>query len=147
MALDLSGITKVVEDLIPWDVVQIATPGNGKPQFNASTGLYEWPEADVVYEGRGAVQTAGTAAEVVSIPGVNQAWLPETRSKYRLLTPLDAPVAEKDQVVTVLSVHAGGDLALLGRQWRVQDPGGAGTISVVRTTALDQIQQTRQAGT
>jgi hypothetical protein len=98
-----------------------------------------------VYEGRGAVQVAGTAAEVVSIPGANQPWIPETRSKYRLLTPLDAPVAEKDYLVTVLAVHPAGDAALLGRQWRVQDPGGAGTMGVLRVTALDQIQQSREA--
>jgi hypothetical protein len=147
MALDLSGITRVVEDLIPWDTIRIATPSGGKPVFDPATGQYVYPEGDTLYEGRGAVQTAGTAAEVVSVPGTNQGWLPETRSKYRLLTPLDAPVAEKDHIVTVLSVHPGGDLALLGRQWRAQDPGGVGTMGVVRVTALDQIQQTRQAGT
>lgn len=144
MALDLSGITKAVEDLIPWDTVRISRPAAGQPVFNETTGEYTWPEEEPLYEGRGAVQTAGTAAEVVSIPGVNQPWVAETRSKYRLLTPLEAPVAEKDQMVTVVAIHTGGDLALLGRQWRVQDPGGAGTMSVVRTTALDQVQQTRE---
>jgi hypothetical protein len=144
MALDLSGITKVVEDLIPWDTVRIAAPAPGQPVFNTTTGEYEWPAAETLYEGRGAVQTAGTAAEVVSIPGANQPWAAETRSKYRLLTPLVSPVAEKDQLVTVVAIHPGGDLALLGRQWRVQDPGGAGTMSVVRVTALDQVQQTRE---
>lgn len=143
MALDLSGITQVVEDLIPWDTIRMATPAAGKPVFNPTTGQYEQPEADVVYEGRGAVQAAGTAAEVVSVPGLNQPWIAETRSKYRLLTPLAAPVAEKDYLITVVAIHPGGDLALLGRQWRVQDPGGAATMSVVRVTAIDQIQQTR----
>jgi hypothetical protein len=48
-------------------------------------------------------------------------------------------------LVTVVQVHQpGGDLALLNRQWRVQDPGGVGTLGVVRTTAIDQIQQTRE---
>lgn len=144
MALDLSGITKVVEDLIPWDTVRITDPAPGQPVFNEETGEYVWPEAETLYEGRGAVQTAGTAAEVVAIPGANLPWIPETRSKYRLLSPLAAPVAEKDQLVTVVAIHQGGDLALLGRQWRVQDPSGAGTMSVVRVTALDQVQQTRE---
>lgn len=144
MALDLSGITKVVEDLIPWDTVRIALPAAGEPVFDSATGLYTWPQQEAVYEGRGAVQSAGSAAEVVAVPGANLPWTPETRSKYRLLTPLDAPVAEKDQLVTVVAVHAGGDVALLGRQWRVQDPGGAGTMGVLRVTALDQIQQTRE---
>jgi hypothetical protein len=47
--------------------------------------------------------------------------------------------------VTVLTVHPAGDAALLGRQWRAQDPGGAGTMGVLRVTALDQIQQSREA--
>ena len=144
MALDLSGITKVVEDLIPWDTIRISAPAPGQPVFDPGSGEYVWPEAEHLYEGRGAVQVAGTAAEVVSIPGANLPWLGETRSKYRLLTPLEAPVAEKDHLITVVAIHEGGDLALLGRQWRVQDPGGVGTMSVVRITALDQVQQTRE---
>lgn len=144
MALDVTNITKAVEALLPWDTIRISTPGTGQPVFNDATGQYTYPEGDVLYEGRGAVQTAGTAAEVVAIPGANLPWAPETRSKYRLLTPLVAPVAEKDHLVTVVAIHEGDDLALLGRQWRVQDPGGAGTISVLRVTALDQIQQTRE---
>jgi hypothetical protein len=144
MALDLSGITKVVEDLIPWDTVRVTAPAPGPPVFNDTTGQYEWPEAETLYEGRGAVQTAGTAAEIVSIPGANLPWAAETRSKYRLLTPLQAPIVEKDQMVSVVAIHEGGDMALLGRKWRAQDPGGAGTMSVVRITALDQVQQTRE---
>ena len=144
MALDLSGITKVVEDLIPWDTVRITAPAPGDPVFNDAIGEYVWPEAETLYEGRGAVQTAGTAAQVVAIPGANLPWSAETRSKYQLLTPLAAPVMEKDQMVSVVAIHPGGDLALLGRQWRAQDPGGVGTMSVVRITALDQVQQTRE---
>lgn len=144
MALDLTGITKVVEDLIPWDTVRIALPAAGEPVLDPETGLYTWPERETVYEGHGAVQTAGTAAEVISIPGANLPWAAETRSKYRLMTPLTAPVAEKDCVISVVAVHAGGDVELLGRQWRAQDPGAATTLSVVRVTAIDQIQQTRE---
>jgi hypothetical protein len=62
------------------------------------------------------------------------------------LTPLTAPIAEKDMLVSVIQVHPGGDLALIGRQWRVQDPSNAGTVAVVRVTGLDQVQQTREAG-
>jgi hypothetical protein len=142
--LDLSGIAALVDGMILLDTVRITQPAGGPPVFDPNTGEYTYPEAETVYEGRGAVLTAGTAAEVVSIPGANQPWVAETRSKYRLLTPLEAPVAEKDMLVSVVAVHAGGDLALLGRQWRVQDPGGVGTISVVRTTAIDQVQQTRE---
>lgn len=145
MALDLSGITQIVEDLIPWDTVRVTRPASGPPVFNEETGEYTDPEPVTVYEGRGAVQSAGTAAEVVSVPDANQPWVAETRSRYRLLTPLDAPVVEKDWMVSVITVHPGGDLALLGRQWRAQDPSGAGTIGVIRTTAIDQVQQTRES--
>jgi hypothetical protein len=145
MPLDLTGITAVVEDLIPWDTVRISRPA-GQRTFNPATGKYEYPAGETLYEGRGAVQTAGTAAEAVSIPGANLPWTAETRSRYRLLTPLRAPEAEKDHIVTVVAIHPGGDLALLDRQWRVQDPAGVGTMGVLRVTALDQIQQTREPG-
>ncbi|MEW2267806.1 DUF6093 family protein [Streptomyces sp. NPDC047868] len=143
--LDLSAIVGVVTDLVLLDTVRISRPGTGDPVFDQQTGQYAYPEAETVYEGIGAVQPAGTAAEVVSVPTPNLPWVAETRSKYRLLTPLSAPVAEKDWLVTVVQVHQpGGDLGLLNRQWRVQDPGGAGTLAVVRTTAIDQVQQTRE---
>ena len=144
--LDLSRIAVFVEGLVLLDTVRITCPAAGPPVFNPDTGEYTYPEAEILYEGPGAVQTAGTAAEVVSTPTGSLPWVAETRSKYRLLTPLEAPVAEKDMLVSVIEVHPGGDLALLGRQWRAQDPGGAGTLGVVRTTAIDQVQSTREAG-
>jgi hypothetical protein len=143
--LDLSGIARIVEEqIIPWDTVRVTRP-SGRRVFDQGSGTYTDPDPETVYEGIGAVQPAGTAAEVVSLPGTNGPWLPETRSKYRLLTPLSAPVAEKDMLVSVVAVHAGGDLELIGRTWRVQDPGGAATLAVLRVTAIDQVQQTREA--
>lgn len=144
MALDLTGITQVVEDLIPWDTIRITSPPAGEPVFDPATGLYTYPEGDIVYEGDGAVQLAGTVGGVTSLPVPNLPWVDETRSKYKLLTPVRAPIAERDMLVTVVAVHPGGDLALLDRQWRVQDPSVASTMTVVRTTTLDQVQQTRQ---
>jgi len=142
--IDLTAIVGVVTDLVLLDTVRISRPG-GDQVFDPETGEYAYPEGETVYEGIGAVQPAGTAAEVVSVPTPNLPWVAETRSKYRLLTPLTSPPAEKDMLVTVVQVHQpGGDLALLNRQWRVQDPGGVGTLGVVRTTAIDQIQQTRE---
>jgi hypothetical protein len=144
MALDLSGITTVVENLIPWDSIRITRPAPGQPDFNPTTGEYVWPEAETVYEGPGAVMPTGTIGGVTSLPSQNLPWVDETRSKYRALTPLSAPIAERDMLVTVVAVHAGGDIALIGRQWRVQDPSMASTMSVVRMTSLDQVQQTRE---
>jgi hypothetical protein len=145
--LDLSSIATVVEGLVLLDTVRFTTPAGGKPVFDPDTGLYTTPEGDVIYEGPGAVQASGTPGGVTSLPVANLPWGDETRSRYRALTPLAAPIAERDTLVTVVAVHAGGDLTLIGRQWRAQDPSVGGTLGVIRVTGLDQIQQTRQAGT
>lgn len=143
-ALDLSSVASFLDGFLLLDTVRISQPGTGTPVFNQQTGEYEWPDADPVYEARGAVQVVGTPGGITAVPTPNLPWTAETNSKYMLFTPLSAPAAEKDMIVTVTAVHAGGDLALLGRQWRVQDPGNVGTISVVRVTGLDQVQQTRE---
>ena len=140
--LDLSSLVPIVEDLMLQDTVRITTPASGPPVFNPDSGLYEYPEGVLVYEGIGAVQSAYTADVTASTPNTNLPWVSETRSRYRMFTPLAAPIAAKDTVVTVVTVHEGGDLSLLGRQWRVQDPAIAGTLSVVRITMLDQISGT-----
>lgn len=142
--LDLSGIATMVEDLILLDTVRFSTPAAGPPVFNTATGRYTYPEGDVLYEGKGAVQSGAlpesAAAMVGSLP-----WVNETMSKYRAFTPLSAPLAARDTIVTVVDVHAGGDVSLIRRQWRVQDPSQAGTLGVIRVTSLDQIQQNGQA--
>ena len=143
--IDLSGIARIVEDLVLLDTIQFSRPGTGEPVFDPDTGQYAYPLDEVVYEGRGAVQVASSPGGVTSLPLPNLPWSDETTSRYRALTPLSAPIAERDMLVTVIAVHSGGDQALLGRQWRVQDPGVAGTLSAVRITALDQVQQTREA--
>lgn len=136
--LDLTGIARFVEDLILLDVVRFSTPG-GPPVFNPDTGLYEVPEGSLIYEGPGAVQ-AGTLPESASAVVATQPWINETTSKYKAFTPLGAPLAARDTVVTVVQVHAGGDVSLIGRQWRAMDPSQGGTLGVIRVTSLDQIQ-------
>lgn len=138
--LDLSGIARVVEDLILLDVVRFTTPAIGQPVFNPDTGLYTYPEGDILYEGRGAVQP-GALPETASAVVTTQPWVNETTSKYKAFTPLSAPVAARDTIVTVVQVHPGGDLSLIGRQWRAMDPSQGGTLGVLRVTSLDQIQQ------
>lgn len=142
--LDLSGITTFVEGFLLLDTVRISRQGSGAPVFDQATGEYVWPDADPVYEGPGAVQVVGTPGGITAIPGQNSPWTAETNSKYVAFTPLAAPIAEKDMLVSVVQVHAGGDLELIGRQWRVQDPSNASTLTVVRITGLDQVQQTRE---
>ncbi|MEW9521797.1 DUF6093 family protein [Streptomyces tubercidicus] len=147
MSLDLSGIARVVEDLVLLDTVQFSRPGAGAPVFDQETGEYTYPQDEILYEGRGAVQVASSPGGVSPLPLPNLPWSDETTSRYRALTPLSAPIAERDMLVTVVAVHPGGDLALLGRQWRVTDPSVAGTLGAVRITSLDQVQQTREGGT
>lgn len=139
--IDLSSIAAVVHGLVLLDTVRLAEPAAGAPVFNPDTGGYDHPAERVVYEGPGAVQPAASPGGISSIPVAQQPWEDETASRYVLLTPLDAPVPRRDQVASVVEVHAGGDTALLGRTWRVQDPGRAGTLSVVRVASLDQMQQ------
>ena len=143
--LDLSSIATFVEGFLLLDTVRFSTPAAGKPVFDTTTGRYTYPEGDTLYEGPGAVQASGTPGGISALPVANQPWSDETNSKYVALTPLSAPIAERDTIVTVVAVHTGGDLALIGRQWRALDPSVAGTLGVVRITGLDQIQQTREA--
>lgn len=142
--IDLSGIAGFVEGLVLLDTVRFTTPGAGKPVFDPATGTYTHPEGDLIYEGIGAVQLAGTSDGVTADPSANLPWPGETRSRYRALTPLAAPIAARDTIVTVVAVHPGGDLTLLGRQWRALDPSAGGTLGVVRITGLDQITKTGQ---
>lgn len=142
--LGLSGVATFAEGFLLLDTVRISRAGSGAPVFNQTTGEYDWPDADPVYEGPGAVQVVGTPGGISAVPNPNQPWVGETNSKYLGFTPLAAPTAEKDMLFSVVRVHQGGDLALLGRQWRVQDPSNASTLTVLRVTGLDQIQQTRE---
>lgn len=143
--LDLSGIAALVQDLILLDTVRFTTPAAGTPVFDPDTGLYTYPEGDVIYEGPGAVQVSGTSDGVTAMPLPNLPWTDETRSRYKALTPRTAPIAQRDTLVTVVAVHSGGDPTMLGRQWRALDPSVGGTLGVVRITGLDQIQQNGEA--
>lgn len=144
-ALDLSALVPVIEEMVLQDTIRISSPSGGARVFNEATGEYEYAQPEVVYEGVGAIISAYTNDVAASTPDSVLPWVSETRSRYRLLTPVDAPIAQKDMIVEVVTVHAGGDLSLLERKWRVQDPAVTGTLMVVRTTMLDQITQPRTA--
>lgn len=142
--LDLSSVATFLEGFILLDTVRFSRPAGGEQVLDRETGQYAYPEAETLYEGPGAVQTSGTSGEASSVPAAGMPWTDETRSRYRALTPLGAPIAERDMLVTVVAVHTDGDISLVGRQFRAQDPSAGGTIGVVRITGLDQIQQTRE---
>ncbi|MCX5000991.1 DUF6093 family protein [Streptomyces longwoodensis] len=139
----LAGVKQWISVNLLVDIVRIELPATGEPVLDEATGRLTRPAGEVLYEGPGAVQ--GTARmEMNAAPGALQPWTTETRSRYQLLTPLTAPVAPKDAVVTVVQVHDPADTVLLGRSWTCQDPARASTIEVVRITALDQNQAVNQ---
>jgi hypothetical protein len=136
----LAGVTQWIGTNLLVDTVRIELRATGRPTLDPGTGNLTRPDSDILYEGPGAVQGGTAQSEISATPNVLQPWTQETKSRYRLLTPLEAPVAPKDAVVTVLEVHNPTNTALLGRSWIVQDPGRAATTEVVRITPLDQNQ-------
>lgn len=140
----LAGVVTWIADNLLLDTVRITLPPVGDPVLNEDTGQMEYPEGATLYEGFGAVQGGTAQAELSGTPDAAQPWVQETKSRYKLLTPLEAPVAPKDAIVTVVQVHNPAMTALIGRTWICQDPGRAATTEVVRITPLDQNQAERQ---
>lgn len=140
-ALDaaLAGVQVWLGDNVLVDTVRIELPATGSPVLDPETGTLTRPAGEQLYEGPGAVQ-ATAQSEMTAAPGALQQWVQETRSRFRLLTPLDAPIPPKDAIVTVVQVHDPANTALIGRSFTCQDPGRASTIEVVRITPLDQNQ-------
>lgn len=139
--LDLSAVVDWISQNILVDTVRITLPATGEPVLNEETGQLEYPEGDVLYEGAGAVQGSSAQSEISATPNGNLPWVQETTSRYRMLTPLHAPLAPKDALVSIVAVHDIANTALIGRSWVCTDPGRAGTIEAVRITPLDQNQQ------
>ncbi|MFD8516598.1 DUF6093 family protein [Streptomyces antimycoticus] len=139
----LASVGRWIDTNLLIDTVRIGRPGGGEPVYNPDTGQNEYPADSILYEGPGAVQGGTAQSEMSSVPDAGQMWIQETRSRYRLLTPLTAPLASKDDIITVIAVHNPGDTALIGRSWIAQDPARAATLEAVRITPLDQIQADR----
>lgn len=134
----LAGVTAWIGTNLLVDTVRITLPPTADPVLNEATGQLEYPEGEILYEGPGAVQGGVAQAQVSSVPNAGQPWASETHSRYRLMTPLKAPIAPKDAIVTVVQVHNPARTDLIGRSWLCQDPGIAATTEVVRITILDQ---------
>ncbi|MFF3378128.1 DUF6093 family protein [Streptomyces sp. NPDC002680] len=133
--LTLGAVSEIIERKILTDTVKISRPG--EPVFNPDTGQYEPGPPVTVYDGRGGVFPEGGPGIVLHLEG--QAYVDDSKSRYKLLTPLAAPVASREDTVTVT---AAADPAAVGRTWRVLDVGETSTLAVVRTTWLDQVTQT-----
>lgn len=145
----LAPIAAWIEDTLLVDTVRVARPGTGEPVLDEDTGRLTYPARGTVYEGPGAVQATATQAGATAALGATQPWTQETRSPYRLLTPLSAPIPARDDVVTVVAVHDPARAALLDREWVCVDAGAASTVEVVRITGLDQqvVPRTAAGGT
>lgn len=137
----LAGVTAWIGTNLLVDTVRITLPAAGAPVLDPATGNLTRPEGEVLYEGPGAVQGGTAQSEISATPSALQPWVQETKSRYRMLTPLEVPIAPKDAIVTVVAVHDPHNTALIGRSWIVQDPSRAATVEVVRITPLDQNQQ------
>ncbi|MEV7279730.1 DUF6093 family protein [Streptomyces sp. NPDC093111] len=138
--LTLGAVSAIVEKKILTSKIRIYRPG--EPVFNPDTGQYEPGPPVTVYEGPGAFFPVGGPSVVLHLAG--QAYVDDTPSRYRLLTPLSAPVASREDTVTVVEAE---DEAAIGRTWRVVDLGETSTLSIVRTTWVDQNTQTAGAVT
>ncbi|WP_274558062.1 DUF6093 family protein [Streptomyces spiramyceticus] len=132
--LTLGAVSAIVERKILTNKVRIER--KGEPVFNPDTGQYEPGPPVMVYEGPGAVFPTGGPSVVLHLAG--QAYVDDTPSRYRLLTPLAAPVASREDSVSVVEAD---DEAAIGRTWRVVDISETSTLSVVRTTWVDQNTQ------
>ncbi|MEV0257721.1 DUF6093 family protein [Streptomyces sp. NPDC050732] len=133
--LALDTISAIVEKKILTDKIRIFRAG--EPVFNPDTGQYEPGPPVTVYEGPGAVFPASGPSMVLHLAG--QPYVNDTPSRYRLLTPLSAPVASREDKVAVLESE---DESATGRTWRVLDLGETSTLLIVRTTWVDQDTQT-----
>ena len=134
----LAGAVRWIEDQLLVDTVRIRRPSLADPVFNDTTGQLAYPEAAVVYQGPGAIQGGTAQSELTTTPTAGQQWVQDTRSRYRLLTPLDAPLAAKDDLIDVVTVASPVREVMIGRVWLAQDPGRVATVEAVRITPLDQ---------
>jgi hypothetical protein len=137
--LTLAAVAPIVETRILVDTVQIFRPG--PLILDPDSGEYVQGPDTIVYEGSGAIFSAGGPGLVLSLEG--QAYADDTRNRYRLLTPLDVPLASREDKVRV--TVATQDPGLLNRTWRVLDISDANSLAVVRTTWLDEVTQSTGA--
>lgn len=139
----LAGAAVFINENVLLDTVRVALPGGGDPVLNETTGQLDYPEGDILYEGPGAAQPADAASQLSAHPDVLQPWVQETTSRYRLLTPLSAPIFPKDAVVTFVAVHDPANTSLIGRTWVCMDVSTGGTLETVRRTPIDQKRAAR----
>lgn len=139
----LAGAVAWIEANLMVDTVRVVRPVTGDPVLDPATGRLTYPEPDLVYEGKGAVLSSGASGGINALPSATLPWSEETMSPARLMTPTEAPIPARDDIVTVIAVHNPANTALIGRKWFAQDPGRASTVEVARITPLDMKQAPR----
>lgn len=142
----LAAAAGIISDLVLRDTVRIRRPSTAPPVLDPTTGVVTTPDPTTVYEGPGAIQADSSQSGYNGWPASGEAWVTETKSMSRLLTPLGAPLAQQDDLVDVTAVHDPANTALIGPVWLATDPARANTLEAVRITPLDRRQQPRQGG-
>lgn len=137
MALDLSGVRRVVEGLLD-DELQLwrdADSGSGDELDEETGELRPASQASVLlWKGHGAIVRPGQLSVATPLDRV-VASLP-TPTAYQALLPLSAPQVVVDDVLSVSrSVR---DEQLVGRRFRVAEV-AVGTYAVVRLVRLEVI--------
>ncbi|MDH2389391.1 DUF6093 family protein [Streptomyces sp. HNM0663] len=137
MALDLSGVRRVVEGLLD-DEVQLWRDSDGASgdELDEQTGALK-PEdgvAVLLWEGSGAIVRPGQLSPVPPLDGAPAA-LPGSTA-YQALLPLSAPPMMPGDVLSVS--RSARDELLVGRRFRVAEV-AVGTFAVVRVVRLEVI--------
>ncbi|MFD3926527.1 DUF6093 family protein [Streptomyces sp. NPDC058614] len=137
MALDLSGVRRVVEGMLD-DQLEVWRDPAGRTDdvLDENTGELKSAEADgaLVWAGPGAIVPLGQPAITAPMDG-SVAALPAATA-YQALLPLDAPQTRDDDVIAVRGSTR--DAQLVGRRFRVADA-NVGTFAVVRVVRLQVV--------
>ncbi|MGY0055089.1 DUF6093 family protein [Streptomyces sp. LZ34] len=137
MALDLSGVRRVVEGMLD-DQVEVWRDPSGRTDdvLDEVTGQLKSAEADgaLVWSGLGAIVPLGQPAIMAPLDG-SVAALPAATA-YQALLPIEAPQTRDDDVIAVCG--SARDAQLVGRRFRVADADN-GTFAVVRVVRLQTV--------
>ncbi|MGW3246576.1 DUF6093 family protein [Streptomyces sp. NPDC001070] len=130
MPLDLEQARADLEALLT-DMVRISRTA-GQPVLDPVTGEPGQTPTSVVYEGPGAVLSTHGQIVLQQVLGID--WLSEGSAWYRLVTPVSAPIAQRGDLVEVVT-EVGG---LAGRTWLADEVTEASTLEICRSTMLTE---------
>lgn len=136
MKLNLSGAQRVIEDLM-LDECEITrdTEGAGDDIWNAATGTYTPPPADIeyIYSGPCMISNRGGGSDQ------EQGGQYLRESPYMVTLPLDAPTLVKKDLLVVTLSHRDPDL--LDKEFSIDEPLYS-TYAVSRRASMHMILHT-----